>query len=157
MSKIGNGEPGSEEVRDNFNGIILKVNGKGTITIDSRVFGSKIRLAVRIGDGTPTYASENSRWQTYVTYNVTEETYVYIYAVGPGSLLRAQDNRAPEVGDDALVIYGITVTPDDAEAINDIELGSNNDNQWYDINGRAVAAPKSKGIYIRNGKKVMVK
>ena len=157
MSKIGNGEPGSEEVRDNFNGIILKVNGKGTITIDSRVFGSKIRLAVRIGEGTPTYASENSRWQTYVTYNVTEETYVYIYAVGPGSLLRAQDNRAPEVGDDALVIYGITVTPDDAEAINDIELGSNNDNQWYDINGRAVAAPKSKGIYIRNGKKVMVK
>jgi hypothetical protein len=56
-----------------------------------------------------------------------------------------------------LVIYGITVTPDDAEAINDIELGSNDDNQWYDINGRAVAAPKSKGIYIRNGKKVMVK
>ena len=157
MSQIGNGEPGSDEVRENFNGIILKVNGKGTVTIDSRVFGNKIRLAVRIGNGTPTYAAENSRWQTYISYNVTEETYIYIYAVGPGALLRAQDNRAPEEGDDAIVIYGITVTPDDAEAINDLNNDSMANEQWYDINGRAVANPRQRGIYIRNGKKVMIK
>ena len=28
---------------------------------------------------------------------------------------------------------------------------------WYDLNGRKVAAPTKKGIYIMNGKKVVVK
>jgi hypothetical protein len=157
MSQIGTGEPGSTEVAENFNGIILKVNGKGTITIDSRVFGNKIRLAVRIGNGTPTYASENSRWQTYISYNVDKETYVYIYAVGPGSLVRHAGSNAPEIGDDAVVIYGITVTPD-ASGIEEIANGqSANGNKVYDLNGRAVAIPRQKGIYIIDGKKVMMK
>ena len=157
MSQIGTGEPGSAEVTDNFNGIILKVNGKGTITIDSRVFGNKIRLAVRIGNGTPTYAAENSRWQTYISYNVDKETYVYIYAVGPGSLVRHAGSNAPEIGDDAVVIYGITVTPD-ASGIEEIANGqSANGNKVYDLNGRAVATPRQKGIYIIDGKKVYIK
>lgn len=157
MSQIGTGEPGSTEVAENFNGIILKVNGKGTITIDSRVFGNKIRLAVRIGNGTPTYASENSRWQTYISYNVDKETYVYIYAVGPGSLVRHAGSNAPEIGDDAVVIYGITVTPD-ASGIEEIANGqSANGNKVYDLSGRAVAIPRQKGIYIIDGKKVMMK
>ena len=151
MSQIGNGEPGSTEVSENFNGIILKVNGKGTITIDASVFGSQICLAVRIGNGTPTYATE---YKTTISYNVNKETYIYIYAVGVGALVNGR--KAPEVGDNAVIIYGITVTPD-ASAIENIATDSEDaDSPWYDLNGRRVALP-TKGVFIRNGKRILVK
>ena len=31
------------------------------------------------------------------------------------------------------------------------------DGDWYDLNGRKVTAPTRKGIYIHNGKKVVIK
>ena len=113
MSLITDGEPGSTDVRDNFTGIIIKVGpGRGTVTIDAQVLGNKTQLAVRIGNGTPTYAARNDRWQVYTSYDVDEETYIYIYSVGTGSLVRSFRNKAP--GDDALLIYSIIVTPDAA-------------------------------------------
>ena len=157
MTQVGSGEPGSDAVRDNFNGIILKVGpGKGTIAIDASVFGTKLQLAVRIGlGGTPTYASENARWQTYVSYNVPEETYIYIYAVGSGNLVRGR--RAPEVGDDALFIYGITITPD-TDAVATLTGGAADDDAWYTLGGqRLEAEPATPGLYIRRGKKVIIK
>jgi hypothetical protein len=111
MSKIGDGEPGSSDVRDNFNGMIVKVGpGKGVITLDVKSSG-KIRLAVRIGNGTPAYAVRNERGNVSVSYNVAEETYVYIYAVSDGSLAPAFGRRTLAEGEDVLLIYGITVTP----------------------------------------------
>jgi hypothetical protein len=111
MSAIGSGEPGSSDVRDNFNGMIVKVGpGKGTIAVDLKSSGT-LRLAVRIGNGTPTYAVRNERGKVFVSYNVAEETYVYIYAVSDGSLAPAFGRRTLAEGEDVLLIYGITVTP----------------------------------------------
>ncbi|MCR5849304.1 MAG: leucine-rich repeat domain-containing protein, partial [Bacteroidaceae bacterium] len=163
ISQIGTGEPGSADVRDNFTGIILKVGpGKGTITIDARVVdkGWKTQLAVRIGNGTPTYAARDSRWDVIVGYNVDVETYVYIYAVGNGALVRSFGNMAPEDDDEeGLYIYGITVTPDDETGINAVNSDKiQGSDVWYDLNGRMMLRkPTEKGIYIRNGKKILVK
>ena len=171
MSLVSDGTPGSSDVRDNFTGIILKVDsGKGVIVVGARSIGNA-QLAVRIGDGTPTYASHNERWETYVSYNVTEPTYVYIYAVGEGTLVKAFDREAAEPEEDALLIYGISVYPGaDEDGIKTIQ-NSNfklqnevNGQSVYDLSGRKINGQRSmlngqlpNGIYIVNGKKVMVK
>jgi len=159
MSLVSDGNPGSSDIRDNFTGIILEVGpGKGVITINARSVG-KARLAVRIGDSTPTYAVCDERWDIYVSYDVTEPTYVYIYAVGDNAaLVRAYINEESETDGDALFIYGISVLPgDDIDAIGNVRTDSNVQDQWYDLSGKAVAMPRQNGIYIRNGRKVMIK
>ena len=159
MSLVSDGNPGSSDIRDNFTGIILEVGpGKGVITINARSVG-KARLAVRIGDGTPTYAVCDERWDIYVSYDVTEPTYVYIYAVGDNAaLVRAYIKEESETDGDALFIYGISVLPgDDIDAIGNVRTDSNVQDQWYDLSGKAVAMPRQNGIYIRNGRKVMIK
>ena len=50
------------------------------------------------------------------------------------------------------------VDEDDATGINAIDNGQLTiDNDWYDLNGRKLQTPKQRGIYINNGKKVVVK
>ena len=45
----------------------------------------------------------------------------------------------------------------DATGVNEvIEVNGVND-KWYDLNGRRIAMPTKKGIYVKNGKKVLVK
>ena len=53
----------------------------------------------------------------------------------------------------------ITIVFDEATGVNEV-IGVNgvNDGSWYDLNGRKLqAAPTKKGVYIMNGKKVVVK
>lgn len=46
----------------------------------------------------------------------------------------------------------------DADGIDDIELADSDDDAWYTLNGtRLDGKPATKGIYLRNGKKVVVK
>ena len=50
------------------------------------------------------------------------------------------------------------VDEDDATGINAIDNGQLTiDNDWYDLDGRKIQTPKQKGIYINNGRKVVVK
>jgi hypothetical protein len=37
------------------------------------------------------------------------------------------------------------------------DSSSMDNNEWYDLQGRRVSQPTKKGLYIRNGKKVVVK
>jgi hypothetical protein len=158
MTQITDATPGSTDVRDHFNGIILLVNGKGTITIDAQPYG-KTQLAVRIGNGTPTFAGHNERAQFYATYNVTEPTYVYIYSVAVYTSAPAKSARAPEVGDDALFIYGIKVSPENSSGITVTKADDNPASSvWYDLNGRRLQGlPGQRGVFVRNGKKVVIK
>jgi chaperone required for assembly of F1-ATPase len=42
-------------------------------------------------------------------------------------------------------------------AIQSVSAGSNNDGKIYDLNGNQVKTPLKKGIYIKNGRKVVIK
>ena len=160
MSLVSDGNPGSSDVRDNFTGIILEVGpGKGVITVNARSIG-KALLAVRIGDGTPTYAAHDERWNTYVSYNVTEPTYVYIYAVGNGAALLRRPSDSSDFSDltDALLIYDITVSPGDDE-IGIKSLPSTlpkREEAIYNLAGQRINKMQ-KGIRIVDGKKIFVK
>ena len=45
----------------------------------------------------------------------------------------------------------------DVTGINDVKQNATNDNRYYDLNGRTTATPSQKGVYIHNGKQVVVK
>lgn len=163
MSQINDAIPGSSDIRDKFTGIILEVGpGEGVIALDVATKGN-ISLVVQIGDGTPTYAVRNERGEIYVSYNVSEPTYVYFYAVGSGaSQVRAYGNGENDQYDNVVQIYGFSVYPGaDETAIRQVENGQMA-NEIYDLSGRRVSGNLSngklpKGIYIVNGKKVSFK
>lgn len=161
MSLISDGTPGSDDVRNTFTGIILKVApGKGVIAVNAKSIGNA-QLAVRIGDGIPTYVSYNERREAYISYDVTEPTYVYIYAVGDGTaLVKAYTNEGPDIYDNVLLIYSIDVYPgEDETGIEAIDNGQlTTGNRIYDLNGQEMPNGKlPRGIFIVNGRKVLVK
>lgn len=45
----------------------------------------------------------------------------------------------------------------DVTGIKDVKQNATNDNRYYDLNGRTTSAPSQKGVYIHNGKQVVVK
>ena len=157
MGQIGNAVPGSEDVRNNFTGLILKVAaGKGTIKVNVKTTGNA-QLVVQVGNGTPMIASKTEQGDVVVSYDVAEDTYVYIYAIIGSSAARA--TRAASA--DAVRIYGITVMPDAAgitTGITTIELSPSATDHYYTTDGRRMeGAPTKKGLYIVNGRKVITK
>ena len=83
--------------------------------------------------------------------NVTEPTSVYFVAVN------ARSNANPALGK-GLYVYSLSWTPGagDATGITTIENKKADDDTYYNLQGMRVAAPK-KGIFIRNGKKIVLK
>lgn len=45
----------------------------------------------------------------------------------------------------------------DVTGIKDVKQNATSDNRYYDLNGRTTSAPSQKGVYIHNGKQVVVK
>ena len=153
MGDISNAEPGSEDVKSKFNGVILKVAaGTGTITVNVKTSGNA-QLVVQVGNDTPMMASKTEKGDVMFSYNVTENTYVYIYAIIGSSY--ARNTRSGS--DDAVKIYGIKVAPG-ASGIIDTKREVTGNNEYYTLDGRKLdALPTKKGIYLVNGKKTVVK
>jgi hypothetical protein len=51
----------------------------------------------------------------------------------------------------------LNIVFDDATGVRPIDNGQLTIDNWYDLSGRKVATPTKKGIYVKNGKKVVVK
>lgn len=80
MADIVDSELRSEVMQEKFRGLIVEVNGKGTVKIDCMTVGSG-KLAVRIGaDGEPTPYQQGERGEISVDFDVDEPTCIYIYA-----------------------------------------------------------------------------
>ena len=71
-------------------------------------------------------------------------------------LVDSSDAGASE-SEDVRSIY-LNFGDDEPSVVRDIDNGQwKTDNVVYDLNGRKVNAPLKKGIYIRNGRKVVIK
>ena len=60
----------------------------------------------------------------------------------------------------AIVFHGNAGVPRPNTAVEDVEAAPDErpgDGLYYDMQGRAVAEPTAAGIYVRNGKKVVVR
>ena len=153
MNQITDATPGSADVKNNFKGLILKVaKGKGSIKVNVKTEGTA-QLAVQVGNGTPVMVSKTERGDVVADYDVEEDTYVYIYAVIGSSSAPAR--RASST--DMVKIYGITVSPG-VTAISIITNAPSAVGNYYTLDGQKLEGlPTKKGVYIVNGRKVVVK
>ena len=143
----------SEDFKNDFTGIVFMVQaGQGTIKVNAESLGS-MTLKVKIGNSTPMTFELEGKMKASIPYSVTEPTYVYIYG-GETSTANARGLRAVS-SDNALKIYGIEWSGE-ATSIEFINRDVETKAVIYNLNGQRVEKP-SKGIYIKNGKKVVIK
>ena len=153
MNAIQNAQVGDATMQANYNGIIFEVPaGNGTITVEVKTIGSHV-LNVQIGNGAPNKITKSERGTADVPYNVTGPTYVYLYASTSGASGAPQ--RAAAANSVLLYSYKVDVL------VNGIHLVtySNQENaKWYTMDGLQLQGkPTKKGLYIMNGRKVIVK
>jgi hypothetical protein len=143
----------SEDFQAGFTGIVFKVlEGKGTVKVEAQTTGNMV-LKVKIGDSDPVTMELKGRLKVSFPYNVTNPTYVYIYggsfSAAPGIL-----HRGSASGE--LKLYGVEVTPDATGILPNVN--DNNKGSYYTIDGRKLQGkPTQKGVYIVNGRTVVIK
>ena len=155
MNSIENAEIGDAIIRQNFNGIIFEVAaGSGTITIDAKTNGTHV-LNVQIGKAKPSQITRSTRGTADVTYSVTSPTYIYLYA----STTSANAVQTRAISANSVLLYSYKVTPGTTGIQN---VSMENPVDVYDMRGILVRTKVTtlnglaKGIYIVNGRKVIV-
>ena len=109
MTDISDATPGSADIQEKFSGLIVEVNGKGFVKVDCQTQGTQV-LMVKIGTEDPVVATQSTRGVVQVDYDVTEPTYVYIYA-SAASEAPAYAGNAKRVAakENSVKIYSLTV------------------------------------------------
>ena len=151
MTRITDNTPGSDDIWKYFRGLVMKVGkGDGSMTVRVKTIGN-LQLATQIGNQSPVIASRTETDDVVVDYNITEDTYIYIYAT-------ASDNSQPASGSDNRVqIYSITVTPN-ITGISTVRESVHQPLHSYTLDGRALqSVPTKRGIYIIDGRKTVIK
>lgn len=147
----------SEYFKEQFNGLAFKLApGKGSIKVEAETQGNMV-LKVKIGNSDPIEMELDGKLKVKFPYNVNEETLVYIYGGMSTAGAKATLGTRASADADLLKIYGFEIVSD-ASGIDAIENGlpANADAPVYNLNGQRVDTP-TKGIYIKNGRKVLVK
>ena len=153
MNTVQNAQVGDVTMQANYNGIIFEVPaGSGTITVEVKTIGSHV-LNVQIGNGAPNKITKSERGTADVPYNVTAPTYVYLYASTSGASGAPQ--RAAAANSLLLYSYKVAVTVNGIQAVTYDDLENA---KWYTMDGLQLQGkPTKKGLYIVNGRKVIVK
>ena len=141
-----------EDFNNHYTGLVFKLApGSGTVAVQAQTTGDMV-LKVKIGDGSPVTHELSGRQTVSIPYNVSALTYVYVY--GGSKTSQARNHRA---GGGELKIYGIEVAAGSSD-IRGIGISKFNDrsSDIYNLNGQRITMPK-KGLYIQNGKKVLVR
>ena len=96
----------SDDVKENFTGIVIMAPaGKGKVAIDAQTTGG-MTLMVKVGAADPIEMELEGKLKMKFPYDVTEPTYVYIYA-GQNAAARTRTAEEP-----SLKIYGISLEMD---------------------------------------------
>ena len=144
-----------DDFKDNYTGIVFKVNeGKGSIKVEAETQGNMV-LKVKIGNSEPIEMELDGKLKVKFPYDVSEETLVYIYGGLSSAGAKATGARLAPSATDLLKIYGFEIVSAPS-GIDAIENGQQPDAPVYNLNGQRVNIP-GKGIYIKNGRKVLVK
>ena len=150
MSAVSDKTPGSTDVKNNFHGIIMAVNGKGVIKVRTQSFGSA-KLAIMIGNSTPVIEAHTIQEDMNVEYNLSSSTNIYFYAVG------SANSSTRSTSSDIVKIYSITIIPNTTD-IKALNANVDSNSIWYTLDGRRLnVKPTKNGIYIINGKKILIK
>lgn len=140
-----------EDFKNHYTGIVFKVAaGSGTVKLKAETTGSMM-VKVKVGSNEPYEMMLTGKVEAKFPYNVTQPTYIYIYASNIGN---SSPSRAG-LTDNSLKIYGLSW--DDTTGIIEKELEPKIDNCYYTIEGRKLnGRPTKKGIYIVDKRKVII-
>lgn len=147
-------------VKNHFNGLIFEVPaGKGSVIIDCQTLGQQA-VYVKIGSSDARQLNAANRQQLSIPYDVAETTRIYVYAAKGSAPVASQSARAAYPNDNAVKLYGLTINVD--ENLSGISAPVTTDrpttDTWYTLDGRRlVSKPTMTGVYIRNGRKVVVR
>ncbi|MBQ6768028.1 MAG: BspA family leucine-rich repeat surface protein [Prevotella sp.] len=135
-----------------FIGLKFMVNGKGVVDLDCQTYGRK-RLYVMVGEGTePKVYTADPRGIVEVSYDVTEPTNIYVYAMD-----EAAAPRMVEAKSDCVKLWSLTVKPG-ATAIAPVTAAEQAAGEYYTLDGRKLTGrPATAGVYVTGGRKVVVK
>ena len=159
MSNLEGKDVFGEDFKDQFTGIVFKVaKGSGNIKVEVLTSGNMV-LKVKIGNNTPTEVIAEEKTTKTIPYNVTEETYVYIYG-STKAAQQAKGMRRANGTDGTLKIFGIEIEKNPT-AIDDI-FADDKPMDIYTLSGQKVRSGATSlqglpaGVYIVGGKKVVV-
>lgn len=147
-------------VKNQFSGLIFEVPaGKGSVIIDCQTLGQQA-VYVKIGSSDARQLNAANRQQLSIPYDVAETTRIYVYAAKGSAPVASQSARAAYPNDNAVKLYGLTINVD--ENLSGISAPVTTDrpttDTWYTLEGRRlVSKPTMTGVYIRNGRKVVVR
>jgi hypothetical protein len=135
-SAIDGKEIFGEDFKDNYTGIVFKLApGEGTIKVEAQTTGNMV-LKVKIGDSMPITMELEDKLKVSFPYNVSEDTYVYIYG-GLNTSNNAKGMRKAEPADGTLKIYGIEVDSK-ANDIESLEVSQDDISTIYNLNGHRI-------------------
>ena len=149
-------------VKAAFKGIIFMVPaGTGTVSINAETLGTS-SLMVKIGSQAAQAFQLAERETVEIPYNVSEPTYVYIYAGTGIQAARSVGAARAAAAENSVKVYSYKWEPTIPTGINSVDNSQsatgNEAGDWYTIDGRKLSGkPAQKGIYIVNGRKVAVK
>ena len=159
MSTLEGKDIFGEDVKDNFTGIVLKVaEGSGKVAIEAETTGPMV-LKMKVGNEEPLEMEFEGKLKVKFPYNVTEETYVYIYG-STKAAQQAKGMRRANGTDGTLKIFGIEIEKNPT-AIDDI-FAADKPIDIYTLSGQKVRSGATSlqglpaGVYIVGGKKVVV-
>ena len=156
MDAILNATDQTAAIKANYKGIIIDVPASyGTITVDVKTLGSHV-LMVKVGDAEAKSVTQAERGKVAVSYNVNKPTKVYIYAAETTAAATPRRTAA----ENSVVLYGYQLSAGSTgiETITTVAPRPTAKEGWYTLDGRRLqSAPTTKGLYIVNGKKVIIK
>ena len=141
-------EIGSSILADKFTGMIIEIKGKGSIKINAQTVGSN-KLAVKIGNAEAKTFTQTEKGDVTVNYDVTDNTYVYIYAVDAHNQQQLLSMDVTYTAtENAVKVYSMTVMPD-VTAIENVSatIPSAVFGKIYSIDGKQFSQPQ-KGLNI---------
>jgi hypothetical protein len=143
-----------EDFKDNYTGIVFKVPaGKGSIKLEAQTTGNMM-IKVKVGNNDPFEMMLQGKTKISIPYNVTEPTYVYIYG---GSYSSAPGMMGSSSTSGELRLYSIEVAADETGIV-PIDNGELRIDYYYTLDGQKLnGTPTKKGVYIVNGRKVVIK
>ncbi len=180
LPSFGDGIVGSESFAESYAGMTFMIPaGTGDILIDNKTMDGYM-MAVRIGSGMPNIFT-NSDWkQNTIHYQVDAPTYVYLYNAGSNSAA-SDRQRGGKKTTTRIVVHSIVIKPQNISSSNEVQgiipssqtidmnpvivdthisdlyVNRKNAGSWYNLNGQQMDRPLQRGIYILNGRKVIVK
>ena len=97
-----------------------------------------------------------------LTYNNAGTVFGWYWGADGGAAFESPGNKAwlalPAAPAGVRMFLGLPGDDDDVTGIASIENKQQKaEHVWYDLNGRRINAPKTKGIYVKDGRKMVVK